>query len=432
MLQEAADRAAQIGDFKVAYRHLYVMDAVRDSADRANHAREMKELAAKYDMEGKDREIALLEKGKRLSELELQQRKAELERHRLMVLQREQAIGLLENEREIQRLDLAQQKSEMELNASALALSRAEQQKTQREIKLQAASLDRESLLRNILLSGLLLFMVVTGLVFKNLRDRRRAANVQAETAEYKVRAANAEAHTVRAENERKAKEAQQAFSKQLITLHEMERKRVAGALHDGIGQDLLIIKHRAMMALEERPAETGHLRGILDVSSEAINEVRKMSRDLRPYQLERVGLTVTLRSMLQSVSESTSLEINMDIHDVDGLIEPDREIDLYRVVQEGVNNIMKHAEASTAWISLHRVNGTLLLTIRDNGKGFDLAALQGSMETSGIGLQGMTERIRMLAGSLNIDSAHGSGTIIQASIPVLEKLAEESEAGSF
>lgn len=407
------------GDYAKAFEQEKTYLIVQDSIRARQNRKQFTELTMRFETERMQNQIELMEKDRQIGDMELARRSEELEQQQLRARQQQQAITLLESDREIRRLELARQQSELELNSSTLALNHAEIEKKQRELDLQSATLARETLLRYALLTGALLFLFVAGLVLRNLRDKRRASAIQAETAEYKARAAAAEAHALQAESERMAREAQQAFSKQLIAEQEQERKRIAGALHDSIGQDLLIIKHRAIMALDERPSEVAHLRDILEVSSAAINDVRRMSRELRPYQLERVGLTTTLRSMLQAVAERTMLEIKMEIEDVDGLIVQEREIDLYRVVQEGVNNIINHAEASTAEITLRRVNGTLLLTIGDNGKGFDPGVLPRDAEAHGIGLQGMAARIRMLGGNLNLNSVPTQGTILQASIPV-------------
>ncbi len=414
------------GEFEKAFVYQKEYLAIKDTILNEENLKQVNELTIRYEAERKEKQIALLEKDRQIGALELQHRDEELVRQGLIAIQHGQQIDLLERDREIQDLELDQRTSELALNKSDLALNRAENEKKQREIELQTAEIEWGTLLRNAVIVVFILFVIAAGLGFRSLRDKRRATGLRAESAEYKARAAEARTHELRAESERKEKEIQGAFTRQLIASQEQERKRIAGALHDGIGQDLLIIKHRSMMALEDDRTEKEHLNDILEVSSEAIDDVRRMSRDLRPYQLERVGLTATLRSMLNSVAESTHLQVSVHVDEVDGLIAPEQEIDLYRVVQEGVNNIMKHAEAKSAEVSIRRVNGSIMLTIRDDGKGFDLEALRSRPESLGLGLQGMTERIQILGGSFNLESAPGNGTTLSASIPLWDEVSAE------
>ncbi|MBE0643180.1 MAG: tetratricopeptide repeat protein [Bacteroidetes bacterium] len=427
-----SDHFARVGEYQLALEHYRAFRIVEDSMFSQRSIEQINELTVRYETEKKDQQIGLLGKDKRIADLELLRRAEELERQRLLGMQREQKMEMLAQQREIQDLTLARQKDELALSRSDLALNRAENARKQQTLDLQASLLSRETLLRNAAITGLFLVVLLAMFIVRGLRDKRRAAALRASSAEYQAQAAAAQAESsraqadaaeareqaVRAESERKAREIQEAFAWQLITSQEQERKRIAGSLHDGIGQDLLIIKHRAMMALEEGNGDGTHIKDILEVSTEAIDDVRRISRDLRPYQLERVGLTATLRSMLSVVEESTELEIAAEISDIDGLIAPDREIDLYRVVQEAFNNIIKHAVAKKVHVNIGRMNGSILLSVRDDGRGFDTATVPAA-DGSGLGLQGMAERVRMLGGNLSIESEIGVGTTIQASVPV-------------
>ncbi|MBE0643181.1 MAG: tetratricopeptide repeat protein [Bacteroidetes bacterium] len=429
---DIAELAEKQGDYKRAYEQFRKYTVQQDSVMNQRSIEQINELTVRYETDKKDQQIALLEKDKRIDALELQRQAEEIEQQRLLGRQREQELTLLEQEREIQELTLARQVDELALNQSDLALNRAENTRKQQALDLQASRLSRETLLRNAAIAVLLLMILLTVFVVRSLREKRKAAALRASSAEYQAQAAAAQAESARAkadaaaareravrvESERKAREIQEAFARQLIASQEQERKRIAGSLHDGIGQDLLIIKHRALMALEEEDGNTDHLKDILDVSTEAIDDVRRISRDLRPYQLERVGLTATLRSMLSVVEESTELEIAAEISDIDGLIAPDREIDLYRVVQEALNNIIKHAVARKVQVNIGRMNGSILLSVRDDGRGFDTATVP-SADGNGLGLQGMAERVRMLGGNLAIESNPGEGTLVRTSLPV-------------
>ena len=207
-----------------------------------------------------------------------------------------------------------------------------------------------------------------------------------------------------------------EAFARRLIESQENERKRLAGELHDSLGQNLLVLKNWALIGLNTLPAGNPareHLNEISDTASLALNEVREIASNLRPYQLERLGLTNTIEHMIGYVKNSADVEFVTELDNIDGLLSKDSEINIYRVVQECVNNVLKHSEATTAWLSVKRNGNGLQITCRDNGRGFDPA----SLKQSGIGLTGMAERMRMLGGKYTLESAPGKGVTINVSV---------------
>jgi signal transduction histidine kinase len=215
-----------------------------------------------------------------------------------------------------------------------------------------------------------------------------------------------------------------EAFARRLIESQENERKRLAGELHDSLGQNLLVVKNWALVGLntlnEDNPARE-HLSEISETASLALNEVREIARNLRPYQLERLGLTNTIENMIDHVQHSADVEFITELDNIDSLLSKDSEINLYRVVQECVNNIVRHSAATKAWLSIKRNSEAVQLTCRDNGRGFNPAI---SSPQNGIGLAGMAERVRMLGGKYTLESAAGKGVtisvIIQAPKPKL------------
>ncbi len=218
---------------------------------------------------------------------------------------------------------------------------------------------------------------------------------------------------------------AQQAFSRQLIESQERERKRIAAELHDSLGQNLLVIKNRALMGLIS-PDDTNQTRRQLDeissTASESIEEVREIAYNLHPYQLDRLGLSKALTAMLDKVSNSSGTRFSTVIDEIDDVLPKEFEINLFRVVQESINNIIKHSEATEATVSVHKAHPFVRLDISDNGKGFSPAAVAASAETpGGLGLRGIKERVRMLGGRCAIESTPGVGTSITVTIKMTE-----------
>ncbi len=212
--------------------------------------------------------------------------------------------------------------------------------------------------------------------------------------------------------------ETRSAFARQLIESQEAERKRIAAELHDGLGQDLVIIKNRATLGLSKGgdPARVAQeLGSISESASQALDEVREITNNLRPQLLDRLGLTKAIRAMLKKVAGV--MEIDSLIDNIDHVFSENDEINIYRIVQESVNNIIKHSNASDAWVTIERGDTRVLITISDNGKGFIAESI--SPERLGFGLTGLSERAHLLQGELSIESRPGKGTSIKLSIPI-------------
>jgi signal transduction histidine kinase len=202
-----------------------------------------------------------------------------------------------------------------------------------------------------------------------------------------------------------------------LIESQEAERKRLAGELHDSLAQNLIIVKNWALIGLSslasDNPARE-HLTEISENTSLAIEEVREISRNLRPQQLERLGLTSTIEQMVRHIRSSTDIEFITETDNIDGLLSRESEINLYRVLQECLNNILKHSAATMAWLSIKRTASGAQIICRDNGKGF---APETTSLSSGMGLIGIAERVRMLGGRYTVASAPGKGVTIYITI---------------
>lgn len=206
---------------------------------------------------------------------------------------------------------------------------------------------------------------------------------------------------------------AQENFSRQLISSQEAERKRIAQELHDGLGQNLLVIKNRALLglAVEEKDEQFDEIQ---ESVTDALSEVRHIAYNLRPLHIERLGLTATIEEMLEDVETASEIEINCDIQKIDDLLSKENEINFYRIIQECLNNIVKHSEATKASFEVYLELGKINLNIKDNGKGFDAENLNGKR---GLGLNGIAERVKILGGNYSIESEIGKGTSISVKI---------------
>jgi signal transduction histidine kinase len=207
------------------------------------------------------------------------------------------------------------------------------------------------------------------------------------------------------------AKAAQEAFSRKLIESQEAERKRLAGELHDTLGQSLSIIVNQADLLLnksQDQTRLTAQAGEIASAAAEAMREVRQLAYQLRPVELDRLGLTKALRAMVKKVSNATGIRIDAQVDEIDDLFTSESEINLYRIVQESISNIVKHSAATQAEVMIKRAGNSVSVSVHDNGKGFNAA---GSQNDAGFGLRGILERTRILGGRHTLESSPGSGT---------------------
>ena len=222
---------------------------------------------------------------------------------------------------------------------------------------------------------------------------------------------------TEREEAIAREQQARAEYTLQLIASQEAERERIAGELHDSLGQSLSIVKNHAQLALLARdlPAATRkEMQTINDTTAEAIAEMRRISRDLHPYQLDHLGLTGALKALVDSAANASGIAFDSKLDMVDDVFPRDATTSVYRIVQEGLNNLLKHSGARNARIVMERDVREVQLKIEDDGCGFNPDGAG-----KGMGLKNVAERTRILGGRLKLDSAPGKGTCIEITIPI-------------
>jgi len=223
---------------------------------------------------------------------------------------------------------------------------------------------------------------------------------------------------SLRLAHEREAR-AHAEFTRRLLVAQEQERKRLATELHDSLGQHLSLIKNRASLSLEQPavPSEAvRHLESILDVITAAIGEVRNLALQLRPLHIEKFGLTSSLESLLEQLADSGAVQVTHRIENVDDVLHGDDATHVYRITQEALNNLLRHAQATRAKVTLVRDLSCVRLSIEDDGRGFDFGA---GTNGGGLGLTSIRERVALLEGSVAILSAPGKGTRVQIELPI-------------
>ena len=213
-------------------------------------------------------------------------------------------------------------------------------------------------------------------------------------------------------------------LSSRLLLAQEIERKRISMELHDELGQAVNVVKLRLRVIERGLDAGQGLLReeceDLLDFLDQVIEEVRRLSLALSPTILEDLGLTAALRWLAGSFSKLPAMTVSSDIADIDRVLPRPLWITIYRVVQEALTNIGKHAQASHVAVAIQRHDDTVAFSIADDGRGFDPdRALNRDAAEKGLGLATMRERVSMLGGTLEVRSREGNGTRITFDLPI-------------
>ena len=220
-----------------------------------------------------------------------------------------------------------------------------------------------------------------------------------------------------------KAKQAEEALStvsQKLIEAHEEERARIARELHDDISQQLALVSIR-LDYLRQRPlASAADLnQEIGDVYQQIGNlasDIQALSHDLHPPKLELMGLEGAVAGFCEELSNRHGVTIDVHCENIPTALPPEISLCLYRVLQEALQNVVKHSVSRHAHVSLNGQINTISLTVKDSGAGFDP---HEAMRGSGLGLTSMKERLKVLGGQLSIHSQRGRGTMIHAVAPL-------------
>ena len=213
-----------------------------------------------------------------------------------------------------------------------------------------------------------------------------------------------------------------QRLSAQLISAQEDERRTIARELHDEVGQALTAIK--VELAVAERTIHTSdHVQPLLGtartLTESALHTVRDLSRLLHPAVLDDIGLAAAVDAYVREFRKRYDVPVEFSVDRSDFRLPSEAEAAAYRIVQEALTNIARHARASVCRIELRRMNAAVQLMIEDDGVGFDPEAQRSGRVEKGLGLLGMQERVARLGGSCIVDSAPGSGTRVIVTLPL-------------
>jgi len=203
-----------------------------------------------------------------------------------------------------------------------------------------------------------------------------------------------------------------------LYDVFENEAKRIAHRLHDESSQMLAVVYLELAEIAKDSPSHTSsRIHGVFELLDEICSQLRSLSHELRPIALDQLGLMPALRLLVNGVQKRSTLKVDLR-GDTEGRLDPAIETVVYRVVQEALNNVCRHANANRAEVHVWRDRESIFCSVNDNGDGFKRSQITAEC-SSGLGLIGMQERTRALGGNCEISSRPGFGTALQVQIPL-------------
>jgi signal transduction histidine kinase len=267
--------------------------------------------------------------------------------------------------------------------------------------KAELEAKEKQAFIKNIIIAatiGLIILLSIVGVLFYRKKQIEQQAKLDAEIANQK-----------------------DIRTKAILEAEEKERRRIAQDLHDGVGQllsaaklNLSNLESKITIATEEQKVA---MENALTLVDDSVKEVRAVSHNMMPNTLIKLGLGSAVREFITKLGNAPTLKVDLEIVGLDTRLENQVETVLYRVIQEIVNNIIKHAKASRISMQLIRHESELNIMIEDNGIGFDTNKLDNF---EGIGLKGIQTRIEFLNGSVHFDSTVGRGTTVIIDVPLV------------
>ncbi|HXT41816.1 MAG TPA: ATP-binding protein, partial [Candidatus Angelobacter sp.] len=266
-----------------------------------------------------------------------------------------------------------------------------------------------------------------------NQRLHQRSAELAASKGQLKLEIArrksaeealrNGEQHYGRLlEQSRQMQEQLRLLSRQLLSAQEEERKKISRELHDVIAQTLTTINVRLAALKKEAALNTKGLERSIartqQLVEHSVNIVHRFARELRPTVLDDLGLIPALHTYMKSFRAETGIRVSLSAFAELEQMSGDKRTVLYRVAQEALTNVARHAQASHAEVRIQKLNGTVCMKIIDDGRGFQEGRVLRAKEANRLGLLGMKERLEMIGGDFAVTSARGKGTTVCARIP--------------
>lgn len=368
LYQKLAEVYEAAGQYKEAYHYYKQYIKVYEEVYNANKMEQGRRLEAQFEKERQQQQISLM--------------------HALSATQQQELKNLkLSKENQRQQMEVIQ--LEAENRGQELKLSRIEIQRRAAQLETSQAALAYKSRINTVYFLLILTFIIAAALVYYAYRQRLKTL---------------------------KQKESLQVLSS-MLQGQETERARLARDLHDGLGGILsgTKITLSGLTLNSQDNAAKSTVSKSLDQLDVAVTELRRIAHNLMPELLDKYGIEEALKEYAARMS-SEELEVSCHFVNYKDSLGKEKQILVYRIIQELVNNAVKHAEAAQILIQLSKYNNHILITVEDDGKGFDLNLANGRKSA---GIHNVQSRLEFLSGKMHIDSIAGTGTTIEIEFPI-------------
>ncbi len=375
----------KLNQYEKGLRYFKLYTNVKDSVFSIEKIKQISDIQIKYDTDKKEKEILLLQREKEYQRVLFNSQKNELYRVKL-----EKDLAEERKNKDIIRLKVAQRQNDIERLSIENDLQIAENEIKNNQLSIQKSQIAHEVLIRNVVIAGAGVVLII---LFLGLIYYRQRLNTQKIINKKEIETINAN-----------------------IEGQEKERERIAKELHDGIAGNLAAIKLE-LSQLSTHPREG--LKKVIKNVDNTYSEIRTLSHDLIPSKILKSPFEKIVKDYLNDLSKNFSFTIVNDFYPTEGFnqLTDKIKIELYRITQELMNNIIKHSHADQVHLQYTIIEKEVKLIVEDNGIGFDLQII-----SKGIGLENILSRTKSLKGDMHIDSKVNRGTIVEIIIPIEDK----------
>ncbi|MEN7551380.1 tetratricopeptide repeat protein [Rapidithrix thailandica] len=397
------------GSFQLALQHHQQYSISSDSLKNIEKNKHLVELQEKYETQKLEKDMLFLKKEKAQKEAELKARELAQVQIELETAQKDKEINILQKEKQLKEAQILQRQIEAEKRESEITLLKRDKELQEAHLQKQEAEVQRQTVLRNAFIAGFVLVLIATVVlryVYSQKLNIQKELRVQQEE--------NSKQRVGELIKDHKIKSIQSHMEGQ-----QQERERIARELHDGIGGNLATVKLNLQRLNES--SSNKKLQNVLEAIDQTCQEVRSISHDLKPPKLLQTAFVDLVQNYTTQIAEAYRLEIHADYYPEEELNHiPDAlQVEIYRILQELMNNILKHAQANQVDLQLVMHENYLNLIVEDNGVGFDI-----TQDAKGIGLNNIISRVNDLKGEIHIDSSIGYGTTVNIDL----SLSQHSE----
>jgi two-component system, NarL family, sensor kinase len=393
---------AALGDYKQALQFASQYSDQKDVLLNDANIKALTDMKVKYETEKKEQQIVLLNKDNAIKGLEIKNQQLQIEKNLFDLTQNRLALSQADLELANNKIQIQNQNElilQQKLDSTQKAKNILDLQKKTEIQKLEISNRQLQVNRRNVLIGFLGAILLLGGLLgFSYYRRYKLKQEAKMQAAVLKQ---------------------QEEATRAVLEAEEAERQRIAKDLHDGVGQMMSAAKMN-LSAFEantwfKNEEEKMVFEKIILLVDESCKEVRAVSHNMMPNALLKNSLASAIREFIDKLDHK-KLQVHLYTEGLEERLDSNVETVFYRVIQECVNNVIKHADADTLDISIIRENGEITATIEDNGKGFETTDKE---KFDGIGLKNIRTRVEYLKGTVDFDSSPGKGTLVALHVPL-------------